>query len=96
MIKLLIAEVKSFKGEFFFIILPEKVSGYKYNLSSCLFIKFFRFVEVTRRLLVSEGEDARLECGVESFPRGPDTIRWTRDGYDIGECRLTVFQNYHF
>ena len=47
----------------------------------------FRFVEVTRRLLVSEGEVARLECGVQSFPRGPDTIKWLREGYDLGECK---------
>ena len=41
-------------------------------------------MEVTRRVLVSEGETARLGCTVDSFPRTQDTVKWSREGFDIG------------
>ena len=44
-----------------------------------------RFVEVTRQKLISIGDTARLECHVDAFPRTPDTIKWHREGYDIGK-----------
>ena len=41
-------------------------------------------MEVTRRVLVSEGETARLGCTVDSFPRTQDTVKWGREGFDMG------------
>ena len=41
---------------------------------------------------MSEGEEARLECLVESFPRGPDTVKWAREEYDLGECSEAYLQ----
>ena len=40
---------------------------------------------MTRRKLINEGETVELSCQVDAFPRTPDTIKWIRDGYDIGK-----------
>ena len=46
-------------------------------------------MEVTRRVLVSEGETATLGCTVDSFPRTRDTVKWAREGFDLGKHYLT-------
>lgn len=48
-----------------------------------------RFVKITRSKLINEGESVKLLCQVDGFPLKTDTIKWERDGYDIGS-RATV------
>ena len=46
---------------------------------------YHRFVQITRSKLINEGESVKLLCQVDGFPLKTDTIKWERDGYDIGE-----------
>ena len=60
---------------------------------------FFRVVHVTWSKLINEGESVKLLCQVDGFPLKTDTIKWRRDGYDIGELscyyltRITTNKN---
>ena len=46
---------------------------------------FFRIADITKTILVGEGEPAHLECRVDANPLTDDTITWKRlePGYDM-------------
>ena len=39
--------------------------------------------------MVSEGEDAVLECLAEGNPLSEDMMEWARDGYDMARTQRT-------
>ena len=62
---------------------PTSLSIKPPRITRILCAHLFRILDVTKQVLVGEGEPAHFECAVDANPLTSTTIRWERPGYDM-------------
>ena len=61
------------------------------------FSLLFRISAITNYVMVNPGENAHMKCVVDANPIKIDTVKWTRDGFDMeGRAKLTNVSNSSF
>ena len=46
-------------------------------------LPLFRIIDITDSVTASVGDNAEFSCMVDANPMTADTIKWTRDGFDM-------------